>query len=232
MPHPGRTNPSSAFPRIVLALAAVAALFFCSCQSLDQRQHLLVSVAEQRMVLVEDGRPVANFPISTSKFGLGDERNSYRTPLGTMVVARKIGCHAPKGAVFRSRQWTGEVLPPDAPGRDPILTRIVWLRGIEAQNRNAFPRMIYIHGTTEERRLGQPVSYGCIRMASADIIELYNRIGVGTPVTVIPNRMPMAVTTASWTPRLRSTPRVAAADDSESGDAAANPRRSSSRRGG
>lgn len=232
MLRPSSTKPSSALPRITLALAAVAAFFFCSCQSLDQRQHLLVSVAEQRMVLVEDGRPVADYPISTSKFGLGDERNSYRTPLGTMVVARKIGCHAPKGAVFKSRQWTGEVLPPDAPGRDPILTRILWLRGTETQNRNAFPRMIYIHGTTEERRLGQPVSYGCIRMASADIIELYERIGVGTPVTVIPNRMPLAVTTANWSPRFRSTPRVAAADEAESSDAPANPRRDSTRRGG
>jgi len=179
------------------------AVFAVSCQSLDKSHHVLVSVAEQKMVLLEEGKPVATYPISTSKFGLGDEKNSYRTPTGRMAVAKKIGCKAPEGAVFKSREWTGEVLAPDAPGRDPILTRILWLRGLEARNRNAFPRMIYIHGTTEERNLGQPVSFGCIRMSSKDVIDLYDRIGVGAQVYITENKLPLAIHTSNLMSRIR-----------------------------
>lgn len=186
-----------------LLLGILALLSLASCQQVDTRHHVVVSAAEQRMVLLDQGMVVGSYPVSTSKFGLGDQKNSYRTPVGRMMVAKKIGGQYPKGAVFQSRQWTGEVLPPNAPGRDPILTRILWLKGREPQNRNAFARHIYIHGTTEENRIGQPVSWGCVRMKSDDVIDLYNKVRVGTPVTVLPGRMPMTVQTAEMRSGLR-----------------------------
>ena len=176
---------------LVLAFAGVG------CQSVDSTHHVLVSAADQRMVLLEKGQVIKEYPVSTSKYGLGDKRNSYRTPAGKMVIASKMGDGAPNGAVFKSRQWTGEVIPPDAPGRDPVLTRILWLKGRDFDTRNAYSRLIYIHGTPEERNIGRPVSFGCIRMRSSDVIDLYARVRVGTPVTVLPGRMPMAVRTAS-----------------------------------
>jgi len=151
----------------------------------DTRNKIIVSVRDQRMLLVHDDKPVKTYKVSTSKYGVGDFPGSYRTPLGRMEVAKKIGSHAPKGAVFKHRRRTGEVLKPNSPGRDPIVTRIIWLRGKESCNRRAFRRFIYIHGTPEEWRLGRPASYGCIRMASRDIVDLYRRIGVGAEIRVV-----------------------------------------------
>jgi len=138
------------------------------------------------MVLLNDGKPIKTYRISTSKFGLGDKPRSNRTPLGKMKIARKIGCGEPTGAVFKSRRPTGEVLKPNAPGRDPIVSRILWLKGTERRNRNAFHRYIYIHGTPEIYRLGTPASYGCIRMGLKDVVDLYDRVGNGADVFVIP----------------------------------------------
>jgi hypothetical protein len=112
------------------------------------------------------------------------------TPLGHLVVARKIGGNAPVGAVFHTRQWTGEILQPNAPGRDPVTTRILWLRGLEAQNARAFNRCIYIHGTPEEKTIGRPASCGCIRMKARDIAALYDQIQVRALVEIIPDRLP------------------------------------------
>ncbi len=151
----------------------------------DNRSKMIVSIRDQKMLLVSDGQPVKTYKISTSKFGIGDKPGSNFTPLGHMQVAKKIGGNAPLGSVFKSRKRTGEVLKPNAPGRDPIVTRILWLKGKERRNRNAFRRLIYIHGTPEERRLGQRASYGCIRMGSRDIADLYRRIGYGADVFVI-----------------------------------------------
>lgn len=153
--------------------------------SRDDRNQMLISVRDQRMLLVRDGKPVKAYKISTSKFGLGSRNGSNCTPLGHMEVARKIGDGAPSGMVFKSRRPTGEVLKPNAPGRDPIVGRILWLNGRERQNRNTFGRCIYIHGTPEEWRLGSPASYGCIRMGQRDVVDLYNRVGVGAQVRVI-----------------------------------------------
>ena len=137
------------------------------------------------MMVVKEGVPVKSYRISTSKFGLGDKPGSMNTPLGTMRIARKIGGGAPAGTVFKSRRPTGEVLRPNSPGRDPIVSRIIWLKGTERRNQNAFRRYIYIHGTPEERTIGRPASYGCIRMKSRDVIDLYRRVGVGAEVRVI-----------------------------------------------
>jgi lipoprotein-anchoring transpeptidase ErfK/SrfK len=146
---------------------------------------MIVSVSDQKMLLVRDGTPVKTYKISTSKFGVGDRPGSNYTPLGHLQVAKKIGDNAPLGSVFKSRRRTGEIIPPNAPGRDPVVTRIMWLTGTEARNQNTFRRTIYIHGTPEERRLGKPASYGCIRMGSRDVADLYNRIGTGADVFVI-----------------------------------------------
>ena len=145
---------------------------------------IVVSVPEQTLALINDGVVIARYRISTSKFGLGDRSGTYATPLGAMAVASKIGANAPLGAVFKNRRMTGEILPPNAPGRDPIVTRILWLRGLERANAHAFNRNIYIHGTPEERLIGRPASYGCIRMRSRDVAQLFSAVPVGTRIQV------------------------------------------------
>ena len=166
-----------------ISLLAVVGLSGCGSDSLsfgqDTRNKMIVSVRDQKMLLVHDGTPVKSYKISTSKFGIGDRPGSNCTPLGRLQVAKKIGDGAPIGSVFKTRRRTGEVLKPNAPGRDPVVTRIMWLTGTESRNQNTFRRTIYIHGTPEEGRLGSPASFGCIRMGSRDVADLYNRIGTG-----------------------------------------------------
>jgi lipoprotein-anchoring transpeptidase ErfK/SrfK len=162
---------------------------------------LLVSVEDQKMVLLRDGAEISRFPVSTSKFGLGDRWGSFATPTGTMQVAQKIGENAREGAVFKERRLTGEVLPPNAPGRDPIVTRILWLRGLEPQNANCFKRCIYIHGTPEERLLGAPVSWGCIRMRSKDVVRVFELVAVGTKVEVV--QKPLKVLLKEYAAKVR-----------------------------
>ena len=185
-------------PLLLLALAAAAAML-PGCATRDRDHRILVSVPDQQMVVLHNGDPVARYPISTSKFGIGDEPGSNATPPGRMEVARKIGSGLPAGSVLKDRKPTGEILPPNAPGRDPIVTRILWLRGLESANRNAFPRYIYIHGTPEERTLGTPASYGCIRMRSQDVVELFDRVGTGATVEVRPEPLSALVPTPSNT---------------------------------
>lgn len=151
----------------------------------DTRHQLIISVANQNMRLFEDGRQVASYTISTAKRGIGDMPDSYMTPGGRMEIAEKIGAGMPLGMVFKDRLPTGEVVAADAPGRDPVVTRILWLRGTEERNRNAYQRYIYIHGTPQESLLGTPASYGCIRMRSSDIAELFERVGIGAVVDVV-----------------------------------------------
>ncbi len=145
---------------------------------------VVVSVKDQKLALMRKGKIVRTYPVSTSKFGLGDQRGSCRTPLGVHSVAAKIGDRQPRGMVFKSRRPTGEVVAPNSPGRDPIVTRIIWLKGEEGRNRNAFARNIYIHGTAEERTIGSPSSYGCIRMKSSDILDVYQYVSRGEPVVI------------------------------------------------
>src|SRR5213595_4352724 len=152
--------------------------------------NVIVSVRDQKLMLLDNGGNAAVYPVSTSKFGLGDHWGSMATPLGTLQVAQKIGDHAPVGAVFHNRRFTGEILQPNAPGRDPIVTRIIWLRGLEATNAHAFQRCIYIHGTSVEKKIGRPASYGCIRMKSKDVAELYEQVPVGAVVQITPDRLP------------------------------------------
>jgi L,D-transpeptidase catalytic domain len=171
-------------------LLLVLSFLFSSCSTKDTEHRILVSVADQSLELYKNQTLLGRYPISTSRFGLGDRPGSRATPLGQMEVARLIGAGAALGAVFKNRRQTGEILRPDAPGRDPIVTRIIWLRGLQPWNRNAFARCIYIHGTPEERNIGHPASYGCVRMKSADIAHLFGSIGVGARVEIIPGPLP------------------------------------------
>lgn len=173
---------------LLLSVGVLASLSSCApsvSAGLDTKNEMIVSVRDQSMLLVKDGKASKLYPISTSKFGLGSDSGSNRTPLGKLEIAQKIGGNARAGTVFKGRRPTGEVIPPNAPGRDPIVTRIMWLRGKESNNSNTFRRLIYIHGTPEEKNIGRPASYGCIRMTSDDVIDLYSRVGVGADVKVI-----------------------------------------------
>src|SRR5499427_1028106 len=160
---------------------------------LDTSNQLIISVRDQKLMLLRNGSKVAIYPISTSMFGLGDAWGRMTTPLGYLAIEKKIGDNVPVGAVFHNRRLTGEILQANAPGRDPVTTRIIWLRGLEAQNAHAFQRCIYIHGTPQEKTIGRPASYGCIRMKSSDVAELYNRVPVGAVVQIIPDRLPKTV---------------------------------------
>jgi len=163
----------------------LVALSLASCAAPDTQHHIVISTRDQKLAVLDRGNLLATYPVSTSKFGLGDRPGSRFTPLGQLQIAEKIGDNAPPGAVFKDRRRTGEIVLANSPGRDPIVTRILWLRGRESQNANAFARDIYIHGTPEERLIGTPASYGCIRMRSTDVVQLYNIVGVGAAVTIV-----------------------------------------------
>jgi len=186
------------------ALVAAFAILLGSCAApRDTEHHVVVSVHDQKLALLEKGNLVATYPISTSKFGVGDWPGSFATPLGELEIANKIGDGAPPGTVFKDRRRTGEVVGVNAPGRDPIVTRIIWLRGREVRNANALRRDIYIHGTPEERNIGRPASYGCIRMRSADVINLYSVVGTGAQVSIVESPL------ASVIPQLNSATQMA-----------------------
>jgi lipoprotein-anchoring transpeptidase ErfK/SrfK len=186
------------------------AIGLCNCESTPARE-LKVSVKDQKMALYDQGQLVRVYGVSTSKFGLGDGRSTCCTPVGKMKIVKKIGDGVPAGMVFKNRRPTGEILRPDSPGRDPIVTRILWLAGADSKTSNAYSRYIYIHGTPEERNIGHPASYGCIRMRSMDIIDLYSRVPVGATVKVSRGGLPgEAEKTAEYvyTPPPRPEPQV------------------------
>lgn len=202
--------PAKSFISAAILLVCGMGLTSCGNQfGKDTRHDLIVSVRDQKLLLVKDGQPVKEYKVSTSKFGIGDQPGSNYTPLGKMQVAKKIGCGQPAGAVFKSRRPTGEVLKPNAPGRDPIVSRILWLTGTESHNQNAFRRYIYIHGTPEERNLGRPASYGCIRMGTKDVVDLYNRVGRGADVYVTRNPLDQTPAGRTWAEKHRGGKSVA-----------------------
>src|SRR4051812_25674075 len=173
-----------------LALAALALISLAPGLRAEGPSRVIISVKDQKLMLMSNGARLATYPISTSKFGIGDAWGRMTTPLGFLQVAEKIGDHAPVGAVFRNRRFTGEILKPNAPGRDPVITRIIWLKGLQPENAHAFSRCIYIHGTPEERTIGRPASYGCIRMKSRDVAELYAQLPVGALVEIVSEKLP------------------------------------------
>lgn len=156
---------------------------------------LLVNIAGQRLELLESGVSLVSYPVSTAKNGPGEQRGSGCTPRGQHVIRAKIGGQAPENAVFVGRRWTGEIHSPalqeQYPERDWILTRILWLGGLEPGfNRygevDTASRYIYIHGSPDAGVTGQPQSHGCIRMKSMDVLDLFERVGAGTRVLVVP----------------------------------------------
>jgi len=144
-----------------------------------------VSVAQQRLSLRRGRCVERTFPVSTSKFGLGFEEGSLKTPTGRFRIAEKIGEGQPISIAYKSRiprQPSPEMLRSD----DLVMSRILWLDGLEPANANTYSRYIYIHGTNHEEAIGEPASHGCIRMKNADIAELFDLVEVGTPVVIAP----------------------------------------------
>ncbi|NJK90897.1 MAG: L,D-transpeptidase [Blastochloris sp.] len=147
-----------------------------------------ISIPQQLLEVFHDGECVFSVPCSSSQFGLGTEEGSYRTPTGRFHIAEKIGQGQPLGAIFQSRQPTGQLWSPDndSTEEDLILTRILWLAGDEPHNANTQSRYIYLHGTNHEDRIGSPSSHGCIRLRNRDMMELFDLVEVLTPVHILP----------------------------------------------
>lgn len=148
------------------------------------RDGVAITLCDQKLTVFRGGRKVKDYKISSSKFGIGSTTGSRRTPLGIHAVSDKTGAGQPKGMVFKGCRPTGEVVAVDAAGRDPIVTRVIQLAGLESFNRSSHRRRIYIHGTPEERNIGRPASYGCIRMRSDDVVDLFGRVHRGMPVAI------------------------------------------------
>jgi lipoprotein-anchoring transpeptidase ErfK/SrfK len=155
--------------------------------------YLDVSIAKQQLVLFEKGQPVLEYPVSTAKKGAGQARGSGCTPLGWHSIRAKIGEGNPINTVYIGRRPTGEIYTPqlaaDQPDRDWILSRILWLGGLEpGKNRygdvDTAWRFIYIHGCPDALLQGQPDSHGCIRMLNADVISLFEKVSVGSRVYI------------------------------------------------
>jgi len=149
-----------------------------------QSPSIHISIGRQVLTL-HGGNEPREYPISTSRFGIGTEPGSFKTPLGSFEVSKKFGAGAALGAVFKSRVPTGEIGDAGNPD-DLVQTRILWLHGVEPGNANTMERYIYIHGTNHEEEIGTAASHGCIRMRNADVAELYEVITEGTPVCIQP----------------------------------------------
>ena len=155
---------------------------------------LMISVARQRLqALSDDGTLLKEYAVSTAKAGVGEQSGSYRTPRGLHIIRAKIGAGQAANTVFVRRRPTGEIWTPELaeqfPGRDWILTRILWLSGCEpGHNRlgcvDTMRRYVYIHGSPDTAQMGIPGSHGCVRMRNADIIELFDRVPCYTAVEI------------------------------------------------
>ena len=145
----------------------------------------MVDVASQTLRVMDGVSVAAEFPVSTSRFGLGCEEGSFRTPTGRFVVRAKIGQGAPAWTIFRARENTGEMAAPGGE-EDLVLTRILTLDGLDPENANTLGRFVYIHGTNQEQLIGTPASHGCIRLRNADMITLHGMVPAGTPVEILP----------------------------------------------
>ena len=155
---------------------------------------IFISVAQQSLSLINaQGGVIRSYPVSTAKAGVGEVPGSYRTPRGRHLIRAKIGAGCPENTVFVRRRPTGELWSADLaaayPGRDWILTRILWLSGCEPGRNRLGPcdtmrRYIYIHGSPDSAEIGRPGSHGCIRMRNADVVDLFDRVPVSTPVEI------------------------------------------------
>ena len=144
-----------------------------------------ISVRRQQLVLKSGRKKLAEYPVSTSRFGLGSKEGSFKTPTGKFRIAEKIGDGMPAGTVFKSRR-PAKATPKLLREEDLVMTRILWLDGLERRNANTHDRYVYIHGTNHEDEIGTPASHGCVRMKNADLLELFERVKVDTPVEIVP----------------------------------------------
>jgi lipoprotein-anchoring transpeptidase ErfK/SrfK len=150
---------------------------------------LLVSIESQKLYLIDKNKILRTFDISTSRFGVGNRSGSNMTPTGVHGIAEKIGAAAPLGRIFKSRRDTGINAQPGLTEDNLILTRIMWLRGLEpglnkGENIDSYERYIYIHGTNREDLIGKPMSHGCVCMRNADVIELFDAVEEGAIVFI------------------------------------------------
>ncbi len=153
---------------------------------------ILVCIKEQKLMLIQDNYKIAEYPISTSKFGIGNKIGSNMTPLGYHVIKEKIGDNIPKDSIYKDGKFTKEIATinnKNSLDGDLITTRIIKLDGLQkginqGGDIDSFKREIWIHGTPEEYHIGIPASHGCIRMKNDDIISLFNSIEVGTPIKI------------------------------------------------
>jgi lipoprotein-anchoring transpeptidase ErfK/SrfK len=146
-------------------------------------RNIHISIRDQKLTLKEDDTPIRNYLVSTSRFGIGTEIGSMKTPTGRFRVAEKIGDDTPSGTVFRSRVAL-QPFDPLPQTEDLIMSRILWLDGLDEQNANTRDRFIYIHGTKHEDKIGTPASCGCVRMRNADVIELFDLVDEGVSVVI------------------------------------------------
>jgi L,D-transpeptidase YbiS len=146
-------------------------------------KNIHISIRDQRLTLTEGETLVRTYPVSTSRFGIGTEEDSMKTPIGRFRVAEKIGDGLPSDTVFQSRVplKADDPLPPT---EDLVMSRILWLDGLDEHNANTRDRFIYIHGTKHEDKIGNPASHGCVRMRNADVIELFDLVDEGAPVVI------------------------------------------------
>lgn len=164
---------------------------FSTCERLDIRPTeliLTVNISQQTVSLFDDTRFVKEFPCSTSRFGIGQIAGSDCTPLGLHCIAEKIGAGEPPGTVFKSRKVIGHTSQPEFADAK-ITTRILWLEGLEpgfnqGTNVDSHARYIYIHGTGDQETIGEPASHGCIHLADADLLWLFDRVPSGTLVWI------------------------------------------------
>jgi L,D-transpeptidase YbiS len=157
-------------------------------------KQIRISIADQSLELLDEtGRLERRYPVSTAANGPGEQDGSFCTPRGEHIIRAKIGAGQPINSVFVRRRPTGEIYTPDLgeqyPERDWILTRILWLSGRECGfNRlgsvDTMRRFIYIHGSPDSVAMGSPGSHGCVRMRNSDMLDLFERVDPGTPVTI------------------------------------------------
>jgi hypothetical protein len=152
-----------------------------------------VDISEQQLYLFcrydNGNKEVKIYPVSTSKYGIGNQAGSNKTPLGLHYIKNKIGDGAPLGMIFKARQPMGRVAKINAEVGDFVTTRIMWLKGLEpgknsGRGIDSYKRYIYIHGTADENKIGQPASHGCVRMYNSDVIDLFDRVTEGTQVYI------------------------------------------------
>jgi lipoprotein-anchoring transpeptidase ErfK/SrfK len=164
-----------------IAIVALSGDFVASGNTGMKSIH--VSIQDQLLTLKDNERLIRAYRVSTSRFGIGTEEGSLKTPTGRFRVAQKIGGEMPSGTIFVGRiPLESDEAPPST--EDLVMSRILWLDGLDEHNANTRDRFIYIHGTRHEDKIGKAASHGCVRMRNADVIELFELVDEGTAVVI------------------------------------------------